>query len=658
MRPLAWWKTKRSTSSSATPARSHTSRVDCVSAATAALNVVWPSMRMSASSRPMVIASASVASEPNTNGPTAPSPSAPSTTAPAASPNSAAVRLSSKSVKRESTSAPTTSTVSARPLSIMPAPELSALTHPVQAAPTSNAFAPAAPSAVATIGAALGSRSSAEVVATSTASRAAGSTPASSTAARAAAIARSPRPSEGMAWRRERMPVRFTIQLSSSPRRSAIGRFETAVSGRTWARPRTVAVRVAAAVPVTASASGALRMGGLPRDALGQLREHVAGARLHEVLGARVEHGAERLAPPHGPGQGGGQLGAHVGEGRGGRARVDGEARLAQLDVVERGAERRDGGLHRRRVERAGDVERHRAHAVLARGLLGLGEARALAREHDLAGGVVVGDGDLGGRGDRAGVVGGAAEQREHRAAVVGLGHQAAAQDDEAQRVLDRQHARGGERAELAERVAGGHGGLDVEHGPAGDARTEDGRLGEARALLHALEGILADQLDAALEQPGQLAGDVVAHVGGLGALAGEEQGDVRCRGHVPHRTPSERCVTAFWRSHPPGGGICATRWGVTGFRAMPLGTVTATRYVTPLREGGSLPAIVEADDDGLYVLKFRGAGQGVKALVAEVIGGELARALGLAVPEIVGIEVDPALGAAEPDPEIQDLIG
>jgi hypothetical protein len=87
------------------------------------------------------------------------------------------------------------------------------------------------------------------------------------------------------------------------------------------------------------------------------------------------------------------------------------------------------------------------------------------------------------------------------------------------------------------------------------------------------------------------------------------------------------------------------------------LRSVRATRYVTPLREGGSLPGLVEADDDGLYVLKFRGAGQGVKALVAEIVAGELARTLGLAVPEIVLIEVDPALGAAEPDPEIQELI-
>ena len=84
---------------------------------------------------------------------------------------------------------------------------------------------------------------------------------------------------------------------------------------------------------------------------------------------------------------------------------------------------------------------------------------------------------------------------------------------------------------------------------------------------------------------------------------------------------------------------------------------MTATRYVTPLREGGSLPGIVEADDDGLYVLKFRGAGQGPKALAAEIVAGELARGLGLPVPELVLIELDPALGNAEPDPEIQELI-
>jgi hypothetical protein len=85
--------------------------------------------------------------------------------------------------------------------------------------------------------------------------------------------------------------------------------------------------------------------------------------------------------------------------------------------------------------------------------------------------------------------------------------------------------------------------------------------------------------------------------------------------------------------------------------------TVKATRYVTPLREGGSLPAIVEADDDGLYVLKFHGAGQGPKALVAELLAGELARSLDLPVPEIVFVELGAELARTEPDPEIQDLI-
>jgi hypothetical protein len=85
--------------------------------------------------------------------------------------------------------------------------------------------------------------------------------------------------------------------------------------------------------------------------------------------------------------------------------------------------------------------------------------------------------------------------------------------------------------------------------------------------------------------------------------------------------------------------------------------TVGATRYVTPLHEGGSLPAIVEADDDGMYVLKFRGAGQGPKALIAELVAGEIARAAGLPIPEIVLIELDPDLARTEPDPEIQELI-
>jgi len=85
--------------------------------------------------------------------------------------------------------------------------------------------------------------------------------------------------------------------------------------------------------------------------------------------------------------------------------------------------------------------------------------------------------------------------------------------------------------------------------------------------------------------------------------------------------------------------------------------TVTATEYVLPLREGGSLPAIVEGDDDGTYVLKFRGAGQGPKALIAELVSGEIARALALPVPEIVFVDLDPRMAKTERDPEIQDLL-
>jgi hypothetical protein len=87
------------------------------------------------------------------------------------------------------------------------------------------------------------------------------------------------------------------------------------------------------------------------------------------------------------------------------------------------------------------------------------------------------------------------------------------------------------------------------------------------------------------------------------------------------------------------------------------LRRVQATRYVEPLREGGSLPGLVESDDLGTYVVKFRGAGQGVKALIAEIIVGELGRRLGIPVPEQVVISVDEALGRQEPDPEIQDLL-
>ena len=91
--------------------------------------------------------------------------------------------------------------------------------------------------------------------------------------------------------------------------------------------------------------------------------------------------------------------------------------------------------------------------------------------------------------------------------------------------------------------------------------------------------------------------------------------------------------------------------------QALELRTVSVVQYLKPLREGGSLPAIVKADDDFLYVIKFRGAGQGKRALVAELIGGELARLMGLRVPELVFMHLDDSFSKTEPDEEIQDLL-
>lgn len=104
-------------------------------------------------------------------------------------------------------------------------------------------------------------------------------------------------------------------------------------------------------------------------------------------------------------------------------------------------------------------------------------------------------------------------------------------------------------------------------------------------------------------------------------------------------------------------GCLLSKLYRYLGVDTSTIRTVQVTRYVTPLREGGSLPAIAEADDGFLYALKFRGAGQGSKALVAELLGGEIARALGFRVPEIVFAQLDEAFGRTEPDEEIQDLL-
>src|SRR5215207_2215597 len=388
-------------SSSETPACSHACCVDSVSTRTALLNVSCPSMWMKRSSWSAQMVSAIPPSVASTTGPIAPSPSGLSTTAPAPSPNRAAVRLSFGSVTRLSVSAPITSTHSARPVSTCAAPAESADSQPVQAAPMSYAAAPM-PSALATTGAVFGVSSSGVIVARSTRSTSAGLRPASDSARRAALTARSAVRSSGAAKRRSRMPVRRVIQSESTPIRSAIGPLVTTRSGSLWPRPTTRAVRGGAKRPlmvfsVVASVSGMdallrsldLRPG---HDPLRKPRQDLAGADLDEAGRAGIVDGGKGLAPEDGPDQRARELVAHVGERLRGRAREDGEPRLAQLDVVERGAERRDRRRHRGRVERAGDGQSDRALAELSRDLLGAVEAGAIAREHDLPGRVVVGD--------------------------------------------------------------------------------------------------------------------------------------------------------------------------------------------------------------------------------------------------------------------------
>src|SRR5215208_6445844 len=286
---------------------------------------------------------------------------------------------------------------SARPVSIWPAASRSAARKPEQAAPMSIAPARSAPRSWATSGAVFGVISSWLIVATSTRSSSYGSMPASLMARRAAQVAMSLRRSVGAARRRVCTPVRLTIHASSTPRRPASAEFGTSSAGLQWPRPTMLAVRCGAKVEplrvasraIVRSSGGsiALCIGGLQargldlravgEDALAEAGEHLAGADLDEAGragGVQCEH---RLAPADRGGQRGGELGADVGERLSARARDDGEAGLAELDRLERLAERRDGRLHQGRVERAGDVELQRSAPVVASILLSGGEGLA-----------------------------------------------------------------------------------------------------------------------------------------------------------------------------------------------------------------------------------------------------------------------------------------
>src|SRR3954454_17993827 len=138
------------------------------------------------------------------------------------------------------------------------------------------------------------------------------------------------------------------------------------------------------------------------------------------------------------------------------------------------------------------------------------------------------------------------------------------------------------------------------------------------------------------------------------GVSAGRNPSSVK-RSRVGQGHASDVCEAARargWRRRPRGGRGRPLRYALPMIR-----TVVATRYVMALREGGSLPGLVEADDDGLYVVKFRGAGQGPRVLVAEWLAGEIARAIGLPVPDLVAVRLDAALPDPERHQEIHDLL-
>ena len=381
------------------------------------------------------------------------------------------------------------------------------------------------------------------------------------------------------------MPVRLTIQASSTPRRSAIGPLGTTSGGTWWPSPRMRAVRGGASACCRcgsprgrscARSGGSVgathgraprrgsRLGQSVQDALAEAGEHLAGADLDEAARRRPRAGPARSRAS----------GRGVSERRSSSARTSsngcvvahektGKARLVQLGLVERGAERLDGRLHARRVERAGDVER-RARGGRARGRPPRPSASCVARagEDDLAGRVVVGDGDAGGLGDRA-----RPPRRSRRSSasieptVVGLGHQLAAQHDELERVVALEHAGGGERGQLAERVAGGRAAAS-RSSASQPARLAQKIAGWAKRVdsLGARERVLAHERDAALEQ----VGGAIARRGPASRVSGcPGRGTARPGqlGSVIKVTPNTlsgrvRGVTAIRATIPPGRGV------------------------------------------------------------------------------------------------------
>src|SRR6266540_664817 len=540
-------------SSSSSPASRVASIVASDIRRTAALKVSWPCIRMTWSSWPARIEGAPLPSECRTMWPMRPRPSSEAVTraAPAPSANSAAVPRSVLSVKRLSTSAPITSTLSARPPSTCAVASESAERKPVQAALTSMAPARTAPRSYATSGAQFGVSSSAASVATRTRSRSSGRTPASASAWRPAAAARSWRRSPSETWRRSWTPVRCRIHCSVTPAPAATASFVTTRSGtametdaraaaRRW-RSHGMGVAVTAAAGSEAAASrtaalasgkrsSGLRTGGLHRKGLPhKVRQDGARTCLHE-LGhpARVER-ADDVEPANRLGERPDQLTRDVLEGLCGHARHHRDARLGEFDALHHRSERVDRGLHQRGVERPRHRQPLAADAALPELRLGAVQRVERARQHELVGGVVVGDRHVRGGGDlrnRVAVVLTRAHGGHPAVARLlrGLLHEASARCDEPKAVLRADRTGRHERGDLAERMAGHDAGLDVELLRAGEGGAVDGRLCPAGAVRGALEHVRADLLESELDQVRPRTLDGVAHVSGLASLPRKEQ--------------------------------------------------------------------------------------------------------------------------------------
>ena len=394
------------------------------------------------------------------------------------------------------------------------------------------------------------------------------------------------------------------------------------------------------------------------------LRRAPARARLDEARGAGVGSARQRLAPAHRVRSARSASSARTSANGARWRREDGEAGARRSRP--RSSAARNGSTagsiaasgRRRRRRAAGRARRARGRPPRRSS-----SAPRSPDEHDLAGRVVVGDGDAGGLRDRL------ARPRACRRSSASIEPASSRPRPSACRAARRAARASSSGSTPAAASAASspsewpaaHLGLGVAQlvQPASSAQKIAGWAKRVDSSTRGKGSSPTSSMQRS-NRSGHLPRDVVAHLGGLGALAGEQQGDVGSRGHGLHPGACAASLPAMPHLHPPGRGVCATRWGVTGFAAMPgLRSVTATRYVTPLREGGSLPGARRGRRRrALRRSSSAAPGRGRKALVAEVVARRArARRSGCAVPELVRRRARPGARPRRARPEIQDLL-